>query len=113
MAAGDQRRSWQREDCPEWCVVAHAEDDHSSDRRHMSRQTPVPVLALAERSDPQAPGRDQWSLEEFVLCLQRKDGSEQTAVYVGDGREQRIEIDVGSARRVARSLGRIVAGLPT
>lgn len=104
MAAGDPRRSWQREDCPGWCVVDHAEADHPDDRKHMSRQIAAPVLAMAEQADPTLPGRDSWYPDEVVVCLQRRDGGGQTGVYIGDGAEQRIEIDVAGVHRIVHSL---------
>lgn len=108
MAAGDRRVSWQREECPPWCVVAHAEQDHPHDRKHVGRQVAVPVLACADRPGPDPDARDRWSAEDLVVCLWRRDGATETAVYVGDGADQRIEVDLAGVRRVVACLRDLV-----
>ncbi len=100
MAAGDERVVWQCEDCPSWCVVTHAKADHPHDHKHVSRQAGCSVVALHEAPGQDGSDRDQWYPTELVVCLQRRDGSGVTGVYLGDGFEQRIEIVMDDARRL-------------
>lgn len=102
MAAGDTRCAWQREECPPWCVVAHADDDHPHDRKHVGRQRTTAVLALSDAERPGAP--DVWRSDELAAFLHRRDGEFATAVYIGDGERQRVEVEAGALSAIIASL---------
>lgn len=109
VAAGDERVAWQHDDCPRWCVVSHAADDHPHDRRHVSVQHPVAVTALANAPVGSGAVRDAWSSEDFVICLQRRDGAARTSVYIGDGTDQRIELELASMRELFEQVGALIS----
>ncbi|GAA2244612.1 hypothetical protein GCM10010401_17410 [Rarobacter faecitabidus] len=111
MHSSARRASWQRTDCPTWCVVNHHDDDHIHDHRHQSEFLEIPVLAVTEGHGGHLGGRDNWNATELVICLQLRDGADHTEVYIGDGMEQRIAVDVPSALRLADNLGSLVRAL--
>ena len=110
MAAGDTPVRWQREACPSWCVVAHSESDHERDHTHQGNLGEIPVVALRERPDG-ASAADDWYAARLAVVLQRRDGTGTTALYLGDGHEQRLELDLSSAVRVVRHLGAALASV--
>ncbi len=95
------RPTWQQDDCPSWCAVAHHEDDHPDDRKHVSVTRTVPVVELAVDGPT---GRDVPRATELVVLAQRRDGAVDTWLYVGDGREQLLQVTPGSWRRLVGSI---------
>lgn len=95
------RPTWQQDDCPSWCVVAHHEDDHPDDRKHLSATRTVPVIELT--ADGQT-GRDVPRAAELVVLMQRRDGVADTWLYVGDGSDQLLQMTPGSWRRLIGSI---------
>ncbi len=85
MASGDKAVSWQAEPCPSWCVVTHQEGDPVADRLHEDGGRTVPVRVW----DPTGA-----EVREFHVSIHRRDGTSRTWIYIGDGWEQRVEIDV-------------------
>jgi len=108
MATGDTPTTWQQEPCPPWCVVRHSETDHEHDRSHQGLLAEIPVVALRDRPSQDPGRRDEWYQTALAVVAQRRDGSGTTGLYVGDGEEQRLELDLSSAQRVA---GRLQAAL--
>jgi len=104
MAAGDVPMTWQHEPCPHWCAVQHSESDHERDRAHQGSVAEVPVVAMRDRPLLGRSPRDEWYATELAIVVQRRDGSGTTGLYVGDGAEQRLELDLSSARRVVDRL---------
>ncbi len=104
MAAGSSRASWQQEACPPWCVVVHTDGDALADRKHVGASHSVPVLALKEHPRPLDEVCDEWEVGELALCYQRRDGSGRTALYIGDGTDQRLELAVDSVRVLCATL---------
>ncbi|GHS88885.1 hypothetical protein AGMMS50218_13790 [Actinomycetota bacterium] len=101
------RPAWQRDECPAWCVVVHADDDHPHDHKHVSASRAVPVVALAGSTDGGGAGRDRDVADEMVVCLQRRDGGPDTWLYVGDGHDQRVEVTVESWLRLLLTVERM------
>lgn len=98
------RPRWLTEECPAWCVAAHAEDDHPHDRHHLG--TPLALAGTALRTGATGsgrgsePGADRAEGVELVLQLHRRVGAAETWLYVGDGFEQRLELTAESAERL-------------
>lgn len=109
MASSDPRASWQVDECPQWCVVTHLDDDHIDDRKHVSAQFPFPANKLDVVPSAAGAARDSWQDCEFVCCIHRRDGQVETAIYIGDGEVQRIEIEILSLDRLLESALRAVS----
>ncbi|GIG25284.1 DUF6907 domain-containing protein [Cellulomonas denverensis] len=100
---------WLTETCPPWCVVLHEVADHERDRRHVSASLSVPVLALRGVGEPLPPEEDEVTGEDLALVLHRRVGDDETWLYVGDGRNQGLELSVASWSRVVPGLDRLIA----
>ncbi|HEY0188032.1 MAG TPA: hypothetical protein VGC67_11130 [Cellulomonas sp.] len=103
--------SWQIDPCPPWCVVAHAEDDHEHDRKHMSSWLTVPAVELEPvRAGEGRPGaeRERERPEEVALCLHRRDGRRTVWLYAGDGHRQALELTVESWARLVPAVDRLL-----
>lgn len=82
-------------ECPDWCVVDHAEgnaEPHTSEGREVSvdRLTAIPGERSRAQSAP-------------MVVTMRRDG-EGEWIYVGDGTDQHLELSVESWRRVIGAL---------
>jgi hypothetical protein len=107
--------------CPTWCVVLHAEDDHASDRVHVSASMSVPARLLvggAGSSPPPGldvePGGpagspetlDRTAQADLAVAVHRRDGARTTWVYAGDGSVQLLELTAESWARLVPALDR-------
>lgn len=118
MRTQDDRPTWQVEACPPWCVVLHAEDDHESDRVHVStsmsvhaRQllgssggTPPPDVEVELTGPPGAP--DRTAHADLAVAVHRRDGGRTTWVYAGDGAVQHLELSAESWGRLVPAVDR-------
>lgn len=111
MVSGGVRPGWQREPCPPWCVVEHAEDDHPDDRRHVSAGIEVPVMALVGVLEGADGHRDRVEARRLVVCAQRRDGEPDTWLYVGDGTDQMVEVDVAGWTRLVSAVRQVLASV--
>jgi hypothetical protein len=99
------RPAWQQDDCPAWCVVVHRDDDHPHDQKHISAVRAVPVVQLCATGPN---GADARKAAELVVVLQRRDGTTDTWLYVGDGDTQSIEVSPDCWRRLLGQLNEVL-----
>lgn len=98
--------SWMAEECPAWCVRAHAEDDHPDDRRHQGRGIEVPVVIA---SDPVPSARSTPLV--LVVQLDQPVGARHAWVRVeaSEAAEPRLAVRASDAAELARAILRAVA----
>lgn len=101
------RPSWQADDCPPWCTVAHHERDHPDDRVHRGSPVSVPVVHRRVRFDAAGIHRDAETAE-FDVALSRVDGEAETWLYAGAGPALAIDVTAESAERLARAIGEVL-----
>lgn len=89
--------------CPRWCTGDHGEG-HDHDRKHMSAAVVLPVVQLVRGE----PGRDLPRASEVAVVVHRRERSEQTWLYVGDGTDQQLELTPESWRRLVARLGEVL-----
>ncbi len=95
--------AWVRDDpCPAWCAGKHMGDQHPEDRAHYSEALPFPVVIPTG----QAYRKRGAEPAEFMVCMRRYQGEAETWVFIGNGEDTRmsIEISLESARRLCRRL---------
>lgn len=101
--------AWQVDDCPSWCVGGHRDDDRPADRVHTSAGESVEgrrlVGTVVEREGP----RDDVRQAEVTVVLRRRDGAAETWVYVGDGFDQYLELDLPTWSRLLLLLSRALS----
>lgn len=97
------RPSWQRDDCPAWCVVDHRESDPPDDRVHDSAGVYVP--AVVRRSESAAD-----EAIELLVLLSRRHGEPDDWVFLGepDRLGQHVTLSRESAIRVTSTLAALL-----
>jgi hypothetical protein len=97
-AHSTSRPSWQRDTCPPWCVVEHAETDPPDDRYHDSVTLHVPATL--------GPGPSHAPTTDLVLVMSRRSGELDDWVLVGEPERdgQHLYLTRDSAARVASAL---------
>lgn len=91
--------------CPPWCAIPH---DHEVDGgEHQSAGVEVPAL-LSPLGSSAGIASSPYSSDLVVVLRQAQEGG-ITWVYVGDGQQQGIELSIGSAVNLIRSLQSILA----
>lgn len=108
MSRDRPRVEWQQDECPSWCVVDHRESDHPHDRKHVSASCEIPAQLLDERPSESSTHRDSWVAGALSVVMHKRDGQAPIAIYVGDGTDQRIEVDVATAERLCTALTEIM-----
>lgn len=121
MRTDDDRPTWQVEACPPWCVVLHAEDDHESDRVHVSTSMSVharqllgspggalpPDVEVEQAGPPGTPEAvDRTAHADLAVAVHRRDGARTTWVYAGDGAVQHLELTAESWGRLVPAVDR-------
>jgi len=102
------RMAHQQEDrCPWWCVVHHEPGERPADRLHECSGLVVPVIARPRSAPPATVGE----VREFVVIVSRKGDRAPTWIYVGDGEEQWLEVDVHTMSQVADVLREVTEDL--
>lgn len=102
-AESRSRPSWQRDECPPWCVVEHQEADPPDDRVHDSVGTYVPaVVRRAEFSGGER--------TELLLVLSRRCGEHDDWIFLGEPQRhgQHLTLSRESAARVASTLAALL-----
>ena len=97
-AHSTSRPSWQRDNCPRWCVVEHAESDPVDDRFHDSITMHVPATL--------GHGPSHASSTDLVLVMSRRCGELDDWVLVREPERdgQHLHLTRDSAARVASAL---------
>ena len=93
------RPSWQVDPCPAWCVGDHREEDHPDDRQHRSASVAVPVVVRRTAVQHDALVRAAESAE-FEVGVSRRDGEQDTWLYLGEGPGASLEVSAESAERL-------------
>lgn len=87
-------------DCPEWCVADHADEDEFGVVRHRGLTRAIPAVLEGRGSD--GPHTAELLVERSRVA------AEETWVYVGDGWSG-FSLSLESARRLSAALRDVVA----
>lgn len=100
--------SWQRDDCPAWCVSEHREDDLPDDRFHDSAATRVPAVV----PDVNKPLNPAHPVELHVVTSRRCETDEDW-VFIGqpDLVRRGFSLSRESAQRLAAAVAAHLVGL--
>lgn len=102
-AKSRSRPSWQRDECPPWCVVEHREADPPDDRVHDS--VGAYVSAVVRR-----PGSTVGESTELLVILSRRCGELDDWVFLGEPERlgQHVTLSRDSAARVTSTLATLL-----
>jgi len=89
-----------RDSCPRWCVADHGAEDEFGEVRHRSAIRSVPAVSR-DRAGPKA--------IDLLLEVHSSERDATVWLYLGDGEDQRLEVTLDSAGRVAAALAAAVS----
>lgn len=91
---------WQQQPCPEWCTVAHTDEDHPHDRTHRDDGVAVPAI-LRKRFFDEGVLVEHNLESQIVLGRWQRDGEEQAWRFLGTDDGVEIELSEESFQRLA------------
>lgn len=102
-AESRSRPSWQRDECPPWCVVEHHETDPPDDRVHDSVGTYVPATLRRTEASGGEP-------TELLVVLSRRCGEHDDWIFLGEPQRlgQHLTLSRESAARVTSTLASLL-----
>lgn len=101
-----QTPTWLTEQCPNWCVRDHREEDHPEDRFHQSEAAVVPVVAGDGGARDRPIVADSLNSTELTVRIGRHIGEAFTWLDMSptEGRSPAMVLSRDSARSLARSI---------